>query len=109
MNVMSYLATINASNPNQDWHLRRDLRLHDQGSRLPLLWRDGKPTGYSVELTRMEYRESHTEVLRLALVEDTDGKIVSYAWANPDASRIGLNLGWLQIGLDVDDGSAPAK
>lgn len=85
---------------NKDWHLRRDLRLHSEGDRLPLRWRDGSESGYSLELARLIYRESNTEVLRLAVIDDRSGQVLSYAWANPDATRIGLNLGWVQVGLE---------
>lgn len=99
-------AAINGQGPKatdgNDWHLRRDLRLHSEGSRLPLRWRDGAESGYSLELARLDYRESNTEVLRLAVIDDTSGHTLSYVWANPEATRIGLNLGWLQVGLDIE-------
>ena len=95
-----------ATPENSDWHLRRDLRLHSEGGRIPLRWRDGSESGYSLELARLNYRESNTEVLRLAVIEDASGRTLSYAWANPEATRIGLNLGWLQVGLDQDSGQA---
>jgi len=98
---------INSAGPkavaeNNDWHLRRDLRLHSEGGRVALQWRDGAPSGYTLELARLTYRESNTEVLRLAVVEDATGKTLAYVWADPDARRIGLNLGWLQVGLEQD-------
>ena len=86
----------------KDWHLKRDLRLHSEGGRIPLQWRDGAASGYSLELARLFYKESNTEVLRLAVIEDASGRTLSYVWANPDATRIGLNLGWLQVGLDTN-------
>lgn len=90
---------------NNDWHLKRDLRLHSEGGRIALQWRDGAPSGYTLELARLTYRESNTEVLRLAVIEDATGKTLSYVWADPDARRIGLNLGWLQVGLEQDKDS----
>jgi hypothetical protein len=94
---------------NKDWHLRRDLRLHSEGDRVPLRWRDGVESGYSLELARLIYRESNTEVLRLAVIDDATGKVLSYAWANPDATRIGLNLGWVQVGLEQGVAPDPGK
>ncbi len=94
---------------NKDWHVRRDLHMHSEGDRLPLRWRDGAQSGYSLELARLIYRESNTEVLRLAVIEDATGKVLSYAWANPDATRIGLNLGWVQIGLEQGAALDPGK
>ncbi|HSX62683.1 MAG TPA: hypothetical protein VLF18_21080 [Tahibacter sp.] len=91
-----------ASPDNNDWHLRRDLRLHTEGGRVALKYRDGAASGYSLELARLTYRESNAEVLRLAVIEDATGKMLSYVWGDPDAERIGLSLGWLQVGLEVD-------
>lgn len=91
-----------AAADNNDWHLRRDLRLHSEGGRVALKYRDGAASGYSLELARLTYRESNTEVLRLAVIEDASGKTLSYVWADPEARRIGLSLGWLQVGLEAE-------
>jgi hypothetical protein len=93
---------LKASAENNDWHLHRDLRLHTEGGRVPLKYRDGAASGYSLELARLTYRESNAEVLRLAVIEDATGKVLSYVWGDPDAQRIGLSLGWLQVGLEVE-------
>lgn len=95
-----------AAADNNDWHLRRDLRLHSEGGRVALRYRDGAASGYSLELARLTYRESNTEVLRLAVIEDASGKMLSYVWADPESRRIGLSLGWLQVGLEAE-GAAP--
>jgi hypothetical protein len=39
-------------------------------------------------------------VLKLSVVDDRNGRTLAYAWANPEATRIGLSLGWVQVGLD---------
>lgn len=91
-----------AAADNNDWHLRRDLRLHSEGGRVALKYRDGAASGYSLELARLTYRESNTEVLRLAVIEDASGKTLSYVWGDPGATRIGLSLGWLQVGLEAE-------
>lgn len=98
-----------ASAENNDWHLDRSLRLHSEGGRVPLKYRDGSASGYSLELARLTYRESNTEVLRLAVMEDASGKMISYVWADPDSRRIGLSLGWLQVGLEVDNGTKDTR
>ncbi len=85
---------------SNDWHSRYDLRLHNEGGRTPLRWRDGAASGYSIELSRLTYAESKTPVLKLAVIEDASGKTLIYTWANPEATRIGINMGWLQIGLE---------
>ncbi|MBL8296794.1 MAG: hypothetical protein JNN30_00470 [Rhodanobacteraceae bacterium] len=98
-----------ASPDNNDWHLHRNLRLHSEGGRIALKYRDGAASGYSLELARLTYRESNAEVLRLAVIEDVSGKMLSYVWGDPGAGRIGLSLGWLQVGLEVEGSAKDAR
>jgi hypothetical protein len=88
------------------FRILRTLRLFDQGNRFELRWDDGKPTGYSLELAQLDYAGEVGTVLRLALLEDRTGRTLAYAWANPDASRIGLNIGWFQSGFTLKDRDA---
>lgn len=93
-------AGANATAASVDWHMSQDLRIGSEGGRTALKWRDGKPSGYALLLERLTYREGNTPVLKLSLVEEASQRAVAYAWANPEATRIGLNLGWAQIGLE---------
>ncbi len=98
-------AAINGSGPDagadsKDWHMNRNLRIGNEGGRFALAWRDGKPSGYSLELERLTYRDGNVPVLKLSVVDDGSGRTLAYAWANPEATRIGINLGWVQVGLD---------
>ena len=97
-------AAINGGGPrapssNQDWHMQRDLRLSSEGGRVPLRWRDGAATGWSLELARTSYPERKLSVLQLNVIDDASGRVLDYAWTNPEAGAIGFNLGWLQVGL----------
>lgn len=98
-------AAINGAGPgaaadSRDWHMDRNIRLGSEGGSSPLLWRDGKRSGWSLALERLTYRDGNVPVLKLSVVEDAGGSTLAYAWANPEATRIGLNLGWVQIGLE---------
>lgn len=98
-------AAINGAGPDArpestDWHMNRDLRIGNEGGRAALHWRDGKNSGYSLELERATYRDGNVPVVKLSVIEDATGRSIAYAWANPEATRIGINLGWLQVGLD---------
>lgn len=88
---------------NQDWHTRQDLRAASEGGRVPIRWRDGASSGYSVELVRRTYAERKLSVLQLNVIENSTGQAIDYAWADPSASIIGINLGWLQVGLTVEN------
>ena len=98
-------AAINGAGPDArpestDWHMNRELRIGNEGGRAALLWRDGKNSGYSLGLERATYRDGNVLVVKLSVIEDASGRTLAYAWANPEATRIGINLGWLQVGLD---------
>jgi hypothetical protein len=100
-------AAINGSGPQgagngNDWHMNKTIRLGSEGGSAALAWRDGKPSGYSLGLERLTYREGNVPVLKLSVIDDATGAAVAYAWANPEATRIGINLGWVQVGLDRD-------
>jgi hypothetical protein len=89
----------NAKSDNSDWHLQRDLHLSSEGGRAALHWRDGAPSGYTLELERTSYPERKLSVLQLNVIEDGSGRTITYAWTDPGAGAIGLNLGWLQVGF----------
>jgi len=98
-------AAINGGGPkaaadSNDWHMDRAVRLDNEGGRYALHWRDGGASGYSLALERVTYRDGNMPVLKLSVIEDASGQTLAYAWANPEATRIGINLGWVQVGLD---------
>ena len=92
---------------NDDWHLQNDLHLM-LGQRVPLHWRDGKPAGYALELSRRDYPERHLVVLQVDVIDEASGKVLAYAWADANAASIGINLGWLQVGLQREGTPPPA-
>jgi CpeT/CpcT family (DUF1001) len=92
-------AGANAKTLNQDWHTHEDLRLSSAGGRIPIRWRDGASSGYSLELQRRAYPERKLNVLQLNVIEDASGRAVDYAWTSMNADAVGINLGWLQVGL----------
>lgn len=105
-------AALNGGGPravadSRDWHMNRDLRLGSEGGRAALKWRDGGDSGYAVALERLRYAESGKQILKLSVVEEAGGQVLTYAWADPDARSIGLHLGWLQVGFDAE--SLPAR
>ncbi len=87
---------------SKDWHTRQDLKLGSEGGKVPVRWRDGASSGYSIELVRRTYPERKLSVLQLSVIDDASGQVLDYTWADPNSSVIGLNLGWLQIGLTFD-------
>lgn len=81
------------------------LRLHNEGQVVPLVTESGDETGYALELARLTYRNTRVAVLKLGVLEAATGETVAYSWADPEAVRIGINLGWMQAGLTQEGGA----
>ncbi|GAA0706980.1 hypothetical protein [Dokdonella soli] len=107
-------AAVNGAGPtaaadSKDWHMDRSVRLGSEGGRAALKWRDGSASGYSLGLERLTYRDGNVPVLKLSVIDDRNGGTLAYAWANPEAQRIGINLGWVQIGLQRETEAGAAR
>lgn len=84
---------------DDDFIFVRDVRMHNEGFKAPLRDQDGQPTGYTIELARLTQQTTQTAVLKIGVIEDATGKTLRYAWADPLADRIGINLRWLTTGF----------
>jgi hypothetical protein len=78
---------------------RRDLVLHSEGQYVPILFEDGTPSPYLLQLAQLTYQNTKTPILKFALVDKETKKTIIYIWGNTEAVRIGMNLGWFQSGL----------
>lgn len=81
----------------RDWHMRRDLTLHDQGG---MAWfrTDGpQPQEYGFKIRNVVWPSGPQEdSLALYVHERGNDRAISYAWADPQARRIGINLRQVQ-------------
>ncbi len=78
---------------------QRNISIHNEGQRIPVMYDDGTPSPYMIELAQLTYQNTRTAILKLALINAETKKSVTYIWANTDATRIGMNLSWFQVGL----------
>ena len=81
------------------WQVHKGLRMHSEGSVIPLMDESGEAIPYRVELARLTRSASNTHLLKLAIVDVETGKTKAYTWADPNTSRLGINIGWAQVGL----------
>ncbi len=98
-------AAINGAGPqakadSSDWHMNRDLRIDSEGGRTNVNFRDGQASGYSLLLETLVVQAGELPLLKLSIV-DGAGQVIAYVWSDPDAKRIGINLGWIQVGLQA--------
>jgi hypothetical protein len=94
---------------DDEWFFERNIVIHDEGQIVSIPDDDGNASGYSVQLASLTCQQdassscqgSTAAVLKLGLIDDATGKTISYAWANPEAERIGINVRWAQVGLTL--------
>ena len=54
-----------------------------------------------MELAQLTYQATQTPILKLAML-DKEGYAFTYIWANPEADRLGINMRWMQVGLEAE-------
>jgi len=84
---------------SEAWQLARPVELWSDGGTAQLLDVAGEPLGYSIRLAQVPWRTDQDTILRLDLVDRTTGEIIAYSFADNSASSLGINLGWIQVGL----------
>jgi len=82
-----------------DWQLARPLEIWSDGGTAQLLDIAGEPMGYSIRLAQVPWRTDQDAILRLDLVDKSSGEIIAYSFADRSAASLGINLGWIQVGL----------
>ena len=82
---------------NDEWTFRRGLEIHDQGGVVWLETEEQPPqrVGIKMRNVRWPYGNNRPSLVLYAYRPDED-RAVSYAWADPSAQRIGINLRWMQ-------------
>ena len=80
-----------------EWTFRRGLEIYDQGGMVWLATEEQPPekVGIKMRNVRWPYGNNRPSLVLYAYRPDED-RAVSYAWADPSAQRIGINLRWMQ-------------
>ena len=80
-----------------EWTFRRGLEIYDQGGMVWLETEEEAPqqVGIKMRNVRWPYGNNRPSLVLYAYRPDED-RAVSYAWADPSAERIGINLRWMQ-------------
>jgi hypothetical protein len=79
----------------EEWETTlRDISIHDQGQIVKVSEK------YSLQIAQLRFQQQ-VPVLVLRVVDNVTGKWISYSWTNPEAERVGINIGWLQSGFTL--------
>jgi hypothetical protein len=80
-----------------DWFFREDVTLHDQNGEAVLLTDETPSRKVRLKMRNADWPfGTRRPSLTLYIHEGEDERAVSYAWAEYDADRIGINLRWMQ-------------
>jgi hypothetical protein len=101
----------NWAQKNGDWEFTGELDnfgrfvIHNEGQIVPVLTKDGSPSGFSVQLAKLTYQNTAVPILTLKIREDATAKTLAYSWTETGTERIGINTRWAQSGLTLKSGS----
>jgi hypothetical protein len=80
-----------------NWQFMRDLPIHDQGGELTVKTDETPARAFTLKLRAVEWPYgTNRPSLTLYVHEQGKDRALSYAWAEREAERLGINLRWLQ-------------
>ena len=80
-----------------DWTFKRGLEIYDQGGMVWLTTDESEPQQVGIKMRNVTWPYgSNRPSLVLYAYRPGEDRAVSYAWADPSAERIGINLRWMQ-------------
>ena len=85
------------------WRVAEDIELESDGLGREPEDAGGMTLGLALELAPHYVRDDQPPVLRLRVFDTASGELLGQAWADPAATRIGLALPDVQVGLRLRD------
>lgn len=83
--------------PQEGWFYARDLAIHDQGGEVWVTTDETAPRTFGFRMRNVRWPSGpNADALTLYVHAERDAPAVSYVWASPDATRVGINLRTLQ-------------
>ena len=83
--------------PQEGWFFARDLTIHDQGGEVWITTDETTRRTFGFGMRNVRWPTGqNADALTLYVHDQRGAPAISYAWANPDATRIGINLRTLQ-------------
>lgn len=88
---------------SEDWFFARGLKLHDGGGRVRVQDADAKPAVLRMRNVAWPSGPNRPSLVLYIHTPAQPDRAVSYAWADPGAKRVGLNLRWMQASCTIDE------
>ncbi len=88
----------------ENWTFRNDLEIWDQGGRLWIDTEEDEPQTIGIKMRNVRWPTGNNrDSLVLYAYRQGEDQAVSYAWGEPTASRLAMNLRWMQASCTLAD------
>ena len=95
---------------SEDWHFVRGLKLHDQDGRVAVPSSAGsRPVVLRMRNVYWQEGPNRPSLVLYVHTPDNLDRAVSYSWADPRATRVGINLRWMQASCTIDQAQEETK
>lgn len=84
------------------WRVAEQISIDSDGLAMDPDDAAGMPLGITLDLAPYRVRDGEPPVLRLRAFDTASGELLGQAWADPQATRIGLALPAVQVGLRLE-------
>jgi hypothetical protein len=85
-----------------DWWGARNLAMHDQGGRVRLETDEPEPQRFELRMRHVVWPSGPNQPSLVLYVFEPNGeRAISYSWASPEASRVGINIRTLQASCAI--------
>jgi len=95
-----YQGWLGIRDEDQRWHPVTNVRLSSDGDQWPVALPDGTDSGFYLRLSQVPWHSEEAPILRLDLIDKQQGTPVGNAWTAAGSEQIGLQLDWIQVGLE---------
>lgn len=82
---------------SERWHFDNDLELHDQGGSAEIVTDEPEPQRVRIRMRNVAWPSgTNRDSLVLYVYRNDEDAAASYAWTEPTATRLAVNLRWMQ-------------
>lgn len=87
----------------EDWAFERGVRLHDRGGRATVSTQETTPQSVTIRMRNVAWREGPNQPSLVLYMHRADpDRAEGYAWADPGAKRVGINMRFAQASCTLD-------
>lgn len=97
--VRSYAGWVGVRDSGTAWRTADETRIESDGVGVDPEDAAGVPLGVTLDLAPYRVREGDSPVLRLRVFDSDSGELLGQSWADPLATRLGIALPAVQVGL----------